>query len=157
MEILNQDLQNQLIDLLQIVIGGLLSIASIYAIIFIQKYTAIAKEKLNAVKDKNAKEKLNIAMDRLNSLLVTNIVNAETTLKDELVKGIQDGSLTKEDFASLKESVTNKVINQLGQDSTELITNEVGDLKDYVSVKLEETLAELKEDPNSVVQHTVIK
>ena len=157
MEILNQDLQNQLIGLLQIVIGGLLSIASIYAIIFIQKYTAIAKEKLNAIQDKNAKEKLDVAIDRLNSLLVTNIVNSETTLKNELIKGIQDGNLTKEDFASLKESVTNKVINQLGQDSTELITNEVGDLKDYVNVKLEETLAELKEDPNSVVKHTIIK
>ena len=157
MEILNQDLQNQLIGLIQIIIGGLLSIASIYAIIFIQKYTAIAKEKLNAIQDKNAKEKLDVAIDRLNSLLVTNIVNAETTLKNELIKGIQDGNLTKEDFASLKESVTNKVINQLGQDSTELITNEVGDLKDYVNVKLEETLAELKEDPNSIVKHTIIK
>ena len=157
MEILNQDLQNQLIGLIQIIIGGLLSIASIYAIIFIQKYTAIAKEKLNAIQDKNAKEKLDVAIDRLNSLLVTNIVNAETTLKNELIKGIQDGNLTKEDFASLKESVTNKVINQLGQDSTELITNEVGDLKDYVNVKLEETLAELKEDQNSIVKHTIIK
>ena len=154
MGILNQDLQNQLISLIQIIIGGLLSIATIYSIIFINKYTAIAKEKLQAVKDANARDKLDVAMDRLNSLLVTNIINAEATLKEELIKGIQDGNLTKEDFVSLKESVANKVINQLGQDSTELITNEVGDLKDYVNVKLEETLAELKEDPNSIVQHT---
>ena len=157
MEILNQDLQNQLIGLIQIIIGGCISIGSIYAIIIIQKYTAIAKEKLNAIQDKNAKEKLDIALSRLNDLLVSNIVNAEVTLKSELTKGIQDGNLTKEDFVSLKESVTNKVINQLGQDSTELITNEVGDLKEYVNVKLEETLAELKDNPNSVVQHTVIK
>ena len=156
MEILNQDLQNQLIGLIQIIIGGLLSIASIYCIIFINKYTAIAKEKLNAIQDKNAKDKLDVVLDRLNSLLVTNITNAETTLKKELVKGIEDGSLTKEDFTSLKESVINKVINQLGNDSIKLITDEVGDLRDYVGVKLEETLAELKENPNSVVQHTVI-
>lgn len=152
-----EQIQEQLIQLLTIIIGGLLSIATIYVTIFINKYTSIAKEKAKQIKDENAQKKVNVALDRVNSLLTTNIVNAETTLKKELLKGIADNNFTKEDFVSLKESVINNVLKQLGDDSKNLLDSELGDLNGYISVKMEETLAELKENPNSVVQHTEIK
>lgn len=152
-----EQIQEQLIQLLTIIIGGLLSIATIYVTIFINKYTSIAKEKAKQIKDENAQKKVNVALDRVNSLLTTNIVNAETTLKKELLKGIADNNFTKEDFVSLKESVINNVLKQLGDDSKNLLDSELGDLNGYISVKMEEILANLKEDPNSVVSHTEIK
>lgn len=152
MEILNQDLQNQLIGLLQVLIGGVLSIGSIYAVILINKYTNIAKEKLQSIKDENAKYKLEVACERLNSLLVTNITNTENSLKQELLNASVDGKLTKEELLSLKESVVDKTLKQLGSDTTELLTNEVSDIKDYTETKLEEVLANLKLDPNSSVK-----
>lgn len=152
MEILNQDLQNQLIGLLQVLIGGVLSIGSIYAVILINKYTNIAKEKLQSIKDENAKHKLEVACERLNSLLVTNITNTENSLKQELLNASADGKLTKEELLSLKESVVDKTLKQLGPDTTELLTNEVSDIRDYTETKLEEVLANLKLDPNSSVK-----
>lgn len=153
MDILNTELQSQLIQLIQIIIGGCLSIASIYAVILINKYTNIAKEKLNSIQDKNAKEKLNVAMDRLNSLLVTNITNTENTLKKTLIEASKDNKLTKEDFDLLKNNVAENVISQLSNDTTDIISKEVGDINDFVNVKLEEVLANLKADPNSSVEY----
>lgn len=153
MDILNTELQSQLIQLIQIIIGGCLSIASIYAVILINKYTNIAKEKLNSIQDKNAKEKLNVAMDRLNSLLVTNITNIENTLKKTLIEASKDNKLTKEDFDLLKNNVAENVISQLSNDTTDIISKEVGDINDFVNVKLEEVLANLKADPNSSVEY----
>lgn len=154
MEILNSDLQAQLIGFIQVIIGGCLSIGSIYVVILINKYTSIAKEKLQSVQDENAKKQLNTALDRLNNLLVSNITNAEATLKKEIINGISDGKFTKEDLSSLKESVVTNVLGQLNTDATELLTKEVGDLKTFTEVKLEEILANLKDNPNSSVQHT---
>ena len=153
MDILNTELQSQLIQLIQIIIGGCLSIASIYAVILINKYTNIAKEKLNSIQDKNAKEKLNVAMDRLNSLLVTNITNTENTLKKTLIEASKDNKLTKEDFDLLKNNVAENVISQLSNDTTDIISKEVGDINDFVNIKLEEVLANLKADPNSSVEY----
>ena len=153
MDILNTELQSQLIQLIQIIIGGCLSIASIYAVILINKYTNIAKEKLNSIQDKNAKEKLNVAMDRLNSLLVTNITNIENTLKKTLIEASKDNKLTKEDFDLLKNNVAENVISQLSNDTTDIISKEVGDINDFVNIKLEEVLANLKADSNSSVEY----
>ena len=149
-----EQIQQQLINLLTIIISGAIAVATVYATMYIDKAIKMVKSKNESIQDENARKKLNNALDRLDSLLVTNIVNAEVTLKKELVNGIQDGKFTKEDFASLKESVVNNVLNQLGKDSTELLNTELGNLNDYVSVRLEETLANLKENPDSVVQHT---
>ena len=149
-----EQIQQQLINLLTIIISGAIAVATVYATMYIDKAIKMVKSKNESIQDENARKKLNDALDRLDSLLVTNIVNAEVTLKKELVDGIQDGKFTKEDFASLKESVVNNVLNQLGKDSTELLNTELGNLNDYVSVRLEETLANLKENPDSVVQHT---
>ena len=149
-----EQIQQQLINLFTILISGALTIATIYATAYINKAINTAKLKNESIKDENARNKINFALDRLDSLLVTNITNAEVTLKKELVDGIQDGKFTKEDFASLKESVVNNVLNQLGKDSTELLNTELGNLNDYVSARLEETLANLKENPDSVVKHT---
>ena len=153
MDILNTELQSQLIQLIQIIIGGCLSIASIYAVILINKYTNIAKEKLNSIQDKNGKEKLNVAMDRLNSLLVTNITNTENTLKKTLIEASKDNKLTKEDFDLLKNNVAENVISQLSNDTTDIISKEVGDINDFVNIKLEEVLANLKANPNSSVEY----
>lgn len=149
-----EQIQQQLINLLTIIISGAIAVATVYATMYIDKAIKMVKSKNESIQDENARKKLNDALDRLDSLLVTNIVNAEVTLKKELVNGIQDGKFTKEDFASLKESVVNNVLNQLGKDSTELLNTELGNLNDYVSVRLEETLANLKENPDSVVKHT---
>ena len=45
MDILNTELQSQLIQLIQIIIGGCLSIASIYAVILINKYAFLLMRK----------------------------------------------------------------------------------------------------------------
>ena len=92
-------------------------------------------------------------MDRLNSLLVTNITNTENTLKKTLIEASKDNKLTKEDFDLLKNNVAENVISQLSNDTTDIISKEVGDINDFVNIKLEEVLANLKADSNSSVKY----
>ena len=86
-QFLSSDIQQQLINLFQIILGGAISVVSIYAVILVNKYTAIAKEKLQTIQDKNARDKLNIALNRLDTLLINTITSTENTLKQEIIKG----------------------------------------------------------------------
>ena len=156
-QFLSSDIQQQLINLFQIILGGAISVVSIYAVILVNKYTAIAKEKLQTIQDKNARDKLNIALNRLDALLINTITSTENTLKQEIIKGSEDGTFNKEDLKSLKETVANKVLVQLGTDTKNVLSAEIGDLTEYTNDRLETILANLKDDPNSSVQHTNIK
>ena len=67
-------LQEGMIKLLEIVIGGALAIASVYATLFVTKATQKAKIEIAKLKDEQAKKLLNDSLDSVDVLLKTNII-----------------------------------------------------------------------------------
>ena len=151
------NLQEQVNNLLTIVIGGALSVVSIYATIYINKAIEVAKAKAEQIKDEKAKKIVDDTLDRTANLIKTNIVALENTTKVELIKDIQDGKIDYSELNTLATKVQENVINQLGQQSVDVLNQSLGDVNGYLASKIEETLADLKIDTTSSVSKTVIE
>ena len=141
-------LQEGLLGLLEIVIGGALAIASVYATLYVSKATQRAKVEIAKLKDEQAKELLNASLDRVDVLLKTNIIAMENTLKKELAKDVEDGKIEKEELNKLAFAVKENVLNQLGEDTVMILNNGLNDLNGYIEARLEQVLVEVKEKNN---------
>ena len=137
-------LKDTVIQLLGIIIGGCLAIASAYAGLLIARVTKKIKLEIEKLNDETQKKILDDTLDRVNNLLQTNIIAMENTVKKDMLDAIADGKIEKAELKTLADNVKNNVLKQLGNDSLEVLNNSLGDVNGYLEVKIEEILAQIK-------------
>ena len=139
-------LENTVIQLLGIIIGGLLAIASAYATLFVAKATQKAKVEIEKLNDERQRKIVNATLNKEEELLRTNIIELENTNKKDMLALIEDGKIEKEELKKLAEDVKTNVINQLGEGSIAILNETLGDVNGYLEVRIEEKLAEIKKE-----------
>ena len=139
-------LENTVIQLLGIIIGGLLAIASAYMTLFVAKTTQRAKIETEKLNDERQKAIVDATLDKVDELLKTNIIALENTVKKDMLELIADGKIEKEELKKLAENVKINVINQLGEGSMAILNETLGDVNGYLEVRIEEKLAEIKKE-----------
>ena len=139
-------LENTVIQLLGIIIGGLLAIASAYATLFVAKATQKAKVEIEKLNDERQRKIVDATLDKVDELLKTNIIALENTVKKDMLELIADGKIEKEELKKLAENVKINVINQLGEGSMAILNETLGDVNGYLEVRIEEKLAEIKKE-----------
>ena len=139
-------LQNTVIQLLGIIIGDILAIASAYATLFVAKATQKAKVEIEKLNDERQRKIVNATLDKVDELLRTNIVALENTTKKDMLALIEDGKIEKEELKKLAEDVKVNVLNQLGEGSIAILNETLGDVNGYLEVRIEEKLAEIKKE-----------
>ena len=139
-------LENTVIQLLGIVIGGLLAIASAYMTLFVAKATQRAKVETEKLNDERQKAIVDATLDKVDELLKTNIIALENTVKKDMLELIADGKIEKDELKKLAENVKINVINQLGEGSMAILNETLGDVNGYLEVRIEEKLAEIKKE-----------
>lgn len=140
----------------QLIVGFIVSAAFVYALKGVKAVINYLKSKESLIQDEKARKLFDNALNDVSNLITTNITSAEATLKPVIISDIKDGKVTKDELKSLATTVRDNVIKQLGDNLLDILNKNIGDLQGYVSNKLEEILAHLKEDPSSVVSYTVI-
>ena len=139
-------LENTVIQLLGIIIGGLLAIASAYMTLFVAKATQRAKIETEKLNDERQKAIVDATLEKVDELLKTNIIALENTVKKDMLELIADGKIEKEELKKLAENVKINVINQLGEGSMAILNETLGDVNGYLEVRIEEKLAEIKKE-----------
>ena len=139
-------LENTVIQLLGIIIGGLLAVASAYATLFVAKATQKAKVEIEKLNDERQRKIVDATLDKVDELLRTNIVALENTTKKDMLALIEDGKIEKEELKKLAEDVKVNVLNQLGEGSIAILNETLGDVNGYLEVRIEEKLAEIKKE-----------
>ena len=139
-------LENTVIQLLGIIIGGLLAIASAYATLFVAKATQKAKVEIEKLNDERQRKIVNATLNKVDELLRTNIIALENTVKKDMLALIEDGKIEKEELKKLAEDVKVNVLNQLGEGSIAILNETLGDVNGYLEVRIEEKLAEIKKE-----------
>ena len=91
-------LENTVIQLLGIIIGGLLAIASAYATLFVAKATQKAKVEIEKLNDERQRKIVDATLDKVDELLRTNIIALENTTKKDMLALIEDGKIEKEEL-----------------------------------------------------------
>lgn len=137
-------LKDTVVQLLGVIIGGCLAIVTAYAGLLIARATQKIKLEIEKLNDETQKKIFNDALDRVDSLLQTNIVAMENTVKKDMLASIADGKIEKAELKTLANNVKNNVLKQLGDDSLEVLNNSLGDVNGYLEVKIEEILAQIK-------------
>jgi hypothetical protein len=149
-------INNQLINILQLIIGGALAIASAFLPVLIHKAVAIANAKVQKIKNEQAREFLDNTLFKVDDLITTNIVSAENTLKPTILQAIADGKVDKNELNSLSTVVKENVLNQMSKQATEIFISSLSDANSYLTNRIEKILAELKSSPGTEVNKTVI-
>ena len=139
-------LENTVIQLLGIIIGGLLAIASAYATLFVAKATQKAKVEIEKLNDERQRKIVDATLDKVDELLRTNIVALENTVKKDMLVLIEDGKIEKDELKKLAQNVKENVLNQLGEGSIAILNETLGDVNGYLEVRIEEKLAEIKKE-----------
>ena len=139
-------LENTVIQLLGIIIGGLLAIASAYATLFVAKATQKAKVEIEKLNDERQRKIVDATLNKVDELLRTNIIALENTTKKDMLALIEDGKIEKEELKKLAEDVKVNVLNQLGEGSIAILNETLGDVNGYLEVRIEEKLAEIKKE-----------
>ena len=139
-------LENTVIQLLGIIIGGLLAIASAYATLFVAKATQKAKVEIEKLNDERQRKIANATLDKVDELLRTNIVALENTVKKDMLVLIEDGKIEKDELKKLAQNVKENVLNQLGEGSIAILNETLGDVNGYLEVRIEGKLAEIKKE-----------
>ena len=137
-------LKDTVVQLLGVIIGGCLAIATAYAGLLIARATQKIKLEIEKLNDETQKKIFNDALDRVDSLLQTNIVAMENTVKKDMLTSIADGKIEKAELKTLADNVKNNVLKQLGDDSLAVLNDSLGDVNGYLEVKIEEILAQIK-------------
>ena len=137
-------LKDTVVQLLGVIIGGCLAIVTAYAGLLIARATQKIKLEIEKLNDETQKKIFNDALDRVDSLLQTNIVAMENTVKKDVLASIADGKIEKAELKTLANNVKNNVLKQLGDDSLAVLNNSLGDVNGYLEVKIEEILAQIK-------------
>lgn len=153
---MDNQLQQQLTNLAITVLGGALSILSIYASIYVKKLVDLAKQKAEQIQDEQAKKIVNDTLDKTNDLIKTGIEALETTTKKDIIADIQAGKVDKTALLQLKDDVQNDVLKQLGDNGISVLNSTVSDVDKYIADRIESVLGTLKLNPTSPVQKTVI-
>ena len=137
-------LKDTVVQLLGVIIGGCLAIITAYAGLLIARATQKIKLEIENLNDETQKKIFNDALDKVDSLLQTNIVAMENTVKKDMLASIADGKIEKAELKTLADNVKNNVLKQLGDDSLAVLNDSLGDVNGYLEVKIEEILAQIK-------------
>ena len=141
---MENQLQESLIQLLSILIGGALTVVTAYIGVFVQKATQKAKLEIAKIEDENAQVIFSNALEKTTTLINTNIVAMENTLKKELIVAIEDGKIEKDELKQLSTAVKDNVLNQLTDDTLNVLNGGIKDINQYLEMKIEEELAKIK-------------
>ena len=126
-----EGLQNQINESLYTIVGLLISLATIYVVIYLNKLISKAKIEAKKIEDEQQRKLVVDGLEDLRRTLVKNIVATEETTKQAMIKSKQ-GNLTKEDYKKLAEEVLIKTKDQLSNDTLSLLSRNYDNLNSYI-------------------------
>lgn len=145
MNILNETLVNTLSTIL----------VGVVSIVFLQLFSYL-RSKTSLIKDQQAKQIVDNTIEKVEKLINDNIIKVEHTSKPIMIQALQDGKIQKEELVKLRDEVKNEVLNQLEEESLDVLNESLADLNKYIEVKIESQLAILK-NSDMPVYHTNIE
>ena len=145
-----QELQNQINESLYTIVQLLLTLGTLYAIIYLNKAINKAKIEANKISDERQRALINNTLENLRTIIAKNIVAVEETSKQILIE-TKGKNLTREDLSILASEVLEKTKKQIGTDAIDLLSNTYGDIDSYIKTELENQLKYMKLQNKNIV------
>ena len=123
------------------------AVLSALAVILVQGVN-IAKEwaltKSEGIADDNARKLVNDAVIKVNEIVSAVVMSIEQEEKQEILKAMEDGRVTRDELVALKDVAITRVKSQLLPETMELLEESFGDVTEYISDKVSQQVFALK-------------
>lgn len=141
-----ESLQPAIINLAVIVITGVLGILGTYITMLINKAKVKMEQETQAIQDKALRDLTNQALDNTMELVKVNVIKANETLVKEIKDKAQDGTVNRNELVEIGNVVKEDVLEQIPEQTYQLLNSTIGDVSKYVEALIEKTLVELKQN-----------
>lgn len=154
---MNTDLYQQTIGAIISTLQILIPLGGAFYAFYKGKGVEFVETKINTIQDTKTKDLVQCAFDRVDELLTDGITSAENTVKQDLIKQISEGKVSKDSLKQIGVDVVSNVISQLNDKTINALKEEISDVESYVNNRLETKLANLKLDTTSSVSKTTVQ
>lgn len=147
------EIQSALSTLLQTVTVAVITAVGAITVAYIGILKKQALAKIETLQDENAKKALSNAVNSVDTIITTVVTSIEQEEKQEVLKAMEDGKVTRDELTKLKDVAVDRVKQQLLPDTVKLLENSFGDLSAYISQKVSEQVFNLKQQ-NKYIENT---
>ncbi len=131
-------------QLLVTVILGVLSVISVTIVSYLNILKKKAVAYIQNIGDEKAKKSLEAAINKAHELVINIVTSLEQEEKQEILKAIEDGEVTRDELFKLKDIAIDKVIESLGAETVEVLNNAFGDTTEYIANLVSTKVYDLK-------------
>lgn len=101
--------------------------------------------KVQAVQDENARKMIESAVSQVETIVCAVVTSIEQEEKQEVLKALEDGNVTRDELTGLKDVAVQRVKQQLLPDTLQLLESSFGDITSYISDKVSQQVFTLKQ------------
>ena len=131
-------------QLLVTVILGVLSVISVTIVSYLNVLKKKAVAYIQNIGDEKAKKSLEAAINKAHELVINIVTSLEQEEKQEILKAIEDGKVTRDELFKLKDIAIDKVLESLGDETVEVLDNAFGDSAEYIANLVSTKVYDLK-------------
>ncbi len=143
-----QDLQTILNPVLTTIITAVITAVGGIIVAYVGVLKNRAIESLQAVKDEQARKALEAAINKTDEIIQAVVTSIEQEEKQEILKAMEDGKVTRDELVKLRDVAVARVQNQLVPETYNLLSDAFGDLSAYLSQKVSQQVFQLKKAEN---------
>jgi len=138
------ELQEALNSLVITILIGVVSVVGVYLRLALKKLTTKTELQISKIEDEKQRQLLLNAKEDVRELVENTIITTEQTTVKGLKAQSEDGKLSINDGKIVLSQVKESVLNQLSNDSKELMVKNTNNLEEYLNNLIESTLAEIQ-------------
>lgn len=139
-------LRETMITVLTTVLTALVTLAGSYLVLYLAKLKAKAQAETLKINDESARNLSNSAIERLNEIVYTTIVKMENTMKQEIIKASEDGTISRNELKNIATVVKTDVLGQASEQVLDAVELQIKDVGSYVEGLIEKQLLEVKKN-----------
>ena len=141
-------IQNALVTIAVAFISGL----SVVAIAYLKVLRDKALAAVDQINNNTTSQILNEAINKAYMLVGNVVTSLEQEEKQAILEAITDGKVTRDELNELKSIAIDRVVNQLGTESVDILTDAFGDLTQYIGDLVSSKVYELKNSNSASTQ-----
>lgn len=153
MEIITGAASDALVNILLAVI----TLGGAYALYYLKLGAAKVKAQTAQIKDEQARNLLENAVDDVTNLVSVGVGAMEQTTAKALRQAVKDGKADREELLALGKQVLGEVKAAVAPEAQEVITKHLGSFEDYVMKCIEDAVLKVKQaDPMALAESLVV-
>lgn len=153
MEIITGAASDALVNILLAVI----TLGGAYALYYLKLGAAKVKAQTAQIKDEQARNLLENAVDDVTNLVSVGVGAMEQTTAKALRQAVKDGKADREELLALGKQVLGEVKAAVAPEAQEVITKHLGSFEDYVMKCIEDAVLKVKQaDPMALAEGLVV-